>query len=71
MAFQNTYQWGVNALILKVREQSKLLTAADQVWQLHDFLSAKRYLLEGKYDYRYPMLMFVVAGLVKEGWLNI
>jgi hypothetical protein len=38
---------------------------------LHDFLSARRHEIDGKYDYRYSVLIFVFAGLVKEGWLNI
>lgn len=42
-----------------------------ELWQLHDFLSAKRHEIEGKYDYQYSVLLFVFAGLVKEGWLHL
>lgn len=70
-AFQAAYQREIDALILQVRERSATLDTTDQVWQLHDFLSAQRYELEGKYDYRYPMLLFVFASLVREGWLSL
>jgi Photoprotection regulator fluorescence recovery protein len=41
------------------------------VWQLHDFLSAKRHDIDGKYDYRYSVLIFVFATLIREGWLHL
>ncbi|NJM74095.1 MAG: hypothetical protein HC862_30640, partial [Scytonema sp. RU_4_4] len=41
------------------------------LWRLHDFLSARRHEVEGKYDYQYSVLLFVFAGLVKEGWLHL
>ncbi len=69
-AFQKAYQREIEALIRRVREQSGSLATTDQVWQLHDFLSSKRFELDGKYDYRYPRLLFVFASLIKEGWLH-
>jgi hypothetical protein len=41
------------------------------MWHLHDFLSARRHEVDGKYDYRYSMLIFIFARLVKEGWLHL
>ncbi len=70
-AFQEAYQREVNALIGQVREQAGSLASTDQIWQLHDFLSAKRFELDGKYDHRSAMLFFVLARLLKEGWLSI
>ncbi len=70
-AFQKAYQREIEALIRKVRDQASSLSSTDQVWQLHDFLSARRYELDGKYDFRCPSLLFVFAELVKEGWLSM
>lgn len=43
----------------------------DDIWQLHDFLSARRHELDGKYDDRESGLIFVFSNLVKEGWLSL
>ncbi|QYO63732.1 hypothetical protein [Leptolyngbya sp. 7M] len=70
-AFNNAYQRELDYLIKTVREQSSSLTEIDDVWRLHDFLSARRHEIDGKYDYRYSVLVFVLASLVREGWLQL
>ena len=70
-AFERAYERETNALIEKVREKASAIAELDEVWGLHDFLSAKRHDIDGKYDYRYSVLIFVLAGLLKEGWLQI
>lgn len=69
--FDTAYEREVSVLIKDAREKAGAMTTLDDVWQLHDFLSARRHQLDGKYDYRYSMLIFVFAQLVKEGWLQI
>lgn len=70
-AFEKAYEREINALIEEVRHQSSTLTALEDLWSLHDFLSAKRHEIDGKYDYNYPALLFVFANLIKDGWLHI
>ncbi len=70
-AFERAYERETNALIEKVREKASAIAELDDVWGLHDFLSAKRHDIDGKYDYRYSVLIFVLAGLLKEGWLQL
>jgi Photoprotection regulator fluorescence recovery protein len=70
-AFEKAYAREIEALIKKVREEASTLMKLGDLWQLHDFLSAKRHQVEGKYDYEYSALLFVFAGLVKEGWLHV
>jgi hypothetical protein len=70
-AFRRAYEREINALIQDVREQASALTELKDMWQLHDFLSARRHDIDGKYDYRYSVLIFVFARLVKEGWLHL
>ena len=41
------------------------------IWNLHDYLDAKRREIDRKYDYRYSALMFVFPRLVGEGWLKV
>jgi hypothetical protein len=70
-AFEKAYEREIKALIQEVREQASGIREVDDMWCLHDFLSARRHELDGKYDYRYPGLIFVFANLVREGWLQL
>jgi Photoprotection regulator fluorescence recovery protein len=70
-AFDKAYDREINALIEEIRHQSGAIGVIEDVWSLHDFLSAKRHEIDGKYDYNYPMLLFTFAGLVKDGWLQL
>jgi site-specific recombinase XerC len=69
--FDKAYNREIEALLKQVREQASTIVELTDLWQLHDFLSAKRHEVEGKYDYQYSALLFVFAGLVKEGWLHL
>lgn len=70
-AFDRAYQREIEALIREVTERASTVSNQQDVWQLHDFLSARRHGIDGKYDYRYSGLIFVFAQLVKEKWLSI
>lgn len=70
-AFNKAYEREITALINEVRSQTSDLVKLDDLWKLHDFLSARRHYLDGKYDYSYSNLIFTFASLVKEGWLSI
>jgi Photoprotection regulator fluorescence recovery protein len=70
-AFQTAYQRETETLIEHIREQSSQIKMIDEIWQMHDYLSARRHQIDGKYDYRYGSLVFVFAQLLKEGWLKI
>lgn len=71
VAFNKAYEREMAALIQAVQEQAGAIAEPKDMWQLHDFLSAKRHEVDGKYDNRYPSLVFVFAQLIKEGWLNL
>lgn len=70
-AFEKAYQREITALIQVVREQAGEITKLDDIWLLHDFLSARRHDIDGKYDSRDSLLIFTFAQLVKEGWLHL
>jgi hypothetical protein len=69
--FERAYQREINALIEQVRDRANEIAELEDMWHLHDFLSARRHEVDGKYDYRYSMLIFIFARLVKEGWLHL
>ena len=70
-AFDQAYEREIEALLKQIQKQANTLVDLGEIWRLHDFLSAKRHEIEGKYDYQYSVLLFVFAGLVKEGWLHL
>jgi Photoprotection regulator fluorescence recovery protein len=70
-AFERAYQREIKALIEQVRERASAIAELEDMWHLHDFLSARRHEVDGKYDYTYSMLVFIFARLVKEGWLHL
>jgi hypothetical protein len=70
-AFEQAYKREIEALISQVRHKIDTLDELDDIWQLHDFLSARRYEVEGKYDFKYSILLFIFAGLIKDGWLQL
>ncbi|BAZ06231.1 hypothetical protein [Calothrix sp. NIES-3974] len=70
-AFDKAYARETSALIEEISSQAGAIKQLEQIWNLHDYLSARRHEIDGKYDYRYSMLVFVFARLVQEGWLQL
>ena len=70
-AFDKAYEREISALLESVRNEASQIADLESLWQLHDFLSARRHDIDGKYDYRYSGLLFVFARLSKEGWLHL
>jgi hypothetical protein len=65
------YERETETLVTQVRHKINNMTDIEQLWQVHDILSAKRYDLDGKYDARESMLIFTFAQLLKEGWISL
>ncbi len=70
-AFDIAYKRETSALIDSVRYRASSLTEIEDMWRLHDFLSVKRHEVDGRYDYNLPSLIFVFAGLIKDGWITV
>lgn len=70
-ALKTACQRETASIIKLVREQAGEISQIEDLWQLNDFLSARRFELDGKYDDRDEERLFVLAKLMKEGWLTI
>ncbi|MFM7365969.1 MAG: hypothetical protein ACKO11_16025 [Cuspidothrix sp.] len=70
-AFNKAYLREIDSLIKEIRERANSISDLNHLWQLHDFLSARRHEIDGKYDDRDSVLIFVFARLVNEGWLHL
>jgi hypothetical protein len=67
---KKAYEREVKNLLADIQEQASQITQVDELWKLHDFLSAKRHEIDGKYDDRESVIVFVFAQLLKEGLVN-
>jgi hypothetical protein len=70
-AIQNAYEREIASLVELVRSSAGEIDAIDDIWRLHDFLSAKRHEVDGKYDFRSSARTFVLAQLVKDGLVTL
>jgi hypothetical protein len=70
-AFDRAYGRAVDQLVASVQARAAALSSAENVWQLHDFLSIERHTIEGRFDFRLDGILFVFASLVKESLLQI
>lgn len=52
-------------------EARRMLGAAPcEIWRVHDYLSEQREAVDRIYDYRYSVLLYVFARLIRDGWLT-
>ena len=70
-AFQTAYQRETTTLIANVRDRAGSISQLEDLWNLHDLLSTKRYEIDGKYEYDASTVVFDFAKLIKEGWLSL
>ena len=69
-ALSTAYTRETEALITEINQKASAITEINDVWSLSDYLNTKRYDIDGKYDYRDSTPIFVLAKLIKEGWLH-
>jgi hypothetical protein len=69
-AFEKCYQRECEAILTKLKERIATVDKPSDIWMIHDFLTKELKKIEDKYDYRYSILIFVFARLLKEGWLK-
>lgn len=70
-AFQQAYNQEIKNLIEEVKAKTTSVTQIEDLWQIHDLLSARRHQIEGKYDDRPTSLIFVLAQLLQEGLISL
>lgn len=70
-AFDAAYDRECETIIAELRSRVRTLRDPDALWDLHNFLSARRREMDDKYDFRYSQLLFVFSRLVKDGLLDL
>lgn len=69
-ALKKAQQREAEALLENVKERASLALSLEEIWDLNDFLSARRHEIDGKYDDAEELLIFTLSRLLKEGWLK-
>ncbi len=69
-ALNKAYARETEALMVEIREKASQINQITDIWSLNDYLNAKRYDIDGKYDYRDATPIFILATLIKQGWLK-
>ena len=70
-AFDLAYERECTDLIKKIQSKAEKLSAPEDIWNLHDFMTKEIRNIGKTYDYRYSVLLRVFAQLIRDEWLDI
>jgi len=54
----------------ELREKVARMKAPQDLWRIEDYLRTRRKEIDDRYDFRYGVLIFVFAGLYREGFIT-
>jgi hypothetical protein len=69
-AFDQALQLELKDVIAETKNMAAKIKEASDLWDLKRWLTQRRLEIERKYDYRYSVLPFVFATLLREGRVN-
>jgi Photoprotection regulator fluorescence recovery protein len=69
-AFDTALKREYAALLDQLKRSAANAESRDDIWDIHDYLTEQRKLIDQKYDYRYSQLMFVFGILLRQKWLE-
>jgi len=69
-AFDIAYKREMDEIKSLLIDKVSQIKTNEDIWAIEDFLSAKRKVIDSKYDYRYSQLIMVFGRLLSEGYLN-
>jgi hypothetical protein len=70
-AFDKAYQRQCATILAKATKMLATASVPRDLWKVHDYLSVQRRATDKTYDYRYSVLLSVLAALIEENWLNV
>jgi hypothetical protein len=69
-AFNLAYRRECEEIAAKLTEKVVTIKEPADIWRIHDYLTDQRDDISEKYDYRYSVLIFLFARLIREGRLK-
>lgn len=70
-AFDRALQREFAAVIGETKRMAADIQQPSQLWDLEDYLRNRRKEIDARFDYRYSVLLFVFAGLIHAGRLQV
>lgn len=70
-AFERALQREFEAVIRETKRLAAAIQQPDDLWELEDYLRQRRKSIDSRYDYRYSVLLFVFADLIRTGRLRV
>jgi hypothetical protein len=68
-AFQHALQQDLGAIIRQAKQVAGKIEQPSDLWELERYLTERRKEIDRQYDYRYSVLLFVFADLIRKGRL--
>lgn len=69
-AFDKAYKNEIEEIKNTIKDKTKNLENASDVWSLHNYLSKRRTEIDRKYDYRYSKLLFIFPTLISQYYIS-
>ena len=70
-AFNNGRRRSIESLISTLHGKCQELSTDESVWNMHDFLSTERHILEGRSEFDYGNILFTLADLLKQQLITL
>ena len=68
--FERALQQDLEAVIRQAKKMAEKIEQPSDLWELERYLTQRRKEIDRQYDYRYSVLLFVFAGLIRKGRLR-
>jgi hypothetical protein len=62
--FNAALQQELAELMIELKAKAQELSAAEDIWRLHDFLGRRRREIDQRYDFRYSQLIYIFGVLL-------
>jgi hypothetical protein len=70
-AFDRALHREFEATIGEVKQRAARIKEPDELWELERHLTQRRKEIDAKYEFKYSVLLLVLADLVREGRINL
>ena len=69
-AFDRAYEKECVSITDKIKHMINEVSSPEDLWEINSYLSKTLRNIEEKYDFRYSILILVLARLIKDGWIE-
>jgi hypothetical protein len=70
-AFDRALRQELDSTIREAKQRAERIKEPDELWELERYLTQRRKEIDGKYEFKYSVLLLVMAALIREGRINL